>query len=125
MSGIKASGYSQQISAQSLVGAWDQTNVTGTQPTIIFEDSARVSFSYKGHIGKTRSYYYILDATQSPALLTVDYSASHKKHRNQYLIQMVDKNTLKLQELLRKDSKDHFAEGKDSHFVTLTRRIFL
>lgn len=112
---------SQQITTADLVGTWDQ-NIASHAATIIFVDTARVRFSYKGHTGSTRSYYYLLNNATAPAVLTVDYRASHRRNRNVYLIQLIDKNTMKLQVLHKNEKRDHFDEEHKDKIVTLVRR---
>ncbi len=121
---IVAKSYSQQISPSILIGEWDQ-NITSHAASVIFDDTSRVRFSYKGHTGSTRKYYYLLNSSQTPAILTVDYKANHKKHRNEYLIQLVDKNTMKLQVLHTTDSRTHFSEEDKSKIITLIRKLDL
>jgi hypothetical protein len=117
----KATLYSQQINPADLIGTWDQSE--GKHPaTIMFVDSGKVRYSYKGHTGSTRDYYYLLNTTSTPAILTVDYSKKHKKHRNEYLIQLIDKDTLKLQVLYKKDSREHFTEEPKYKTVIVIRR---
>ncbi len=121
---LQPQGFSQQNGRPSLIGTWDQSN--GKHPaTIIFEDHEKVRYSYKGHTGTTRSYYYLLNDAATPSLLTVDYSKSHKKHRNEYLIEFLGANTLKIQVLYKKDSREHFDENKKSQIVLLNRRMDL
>jgi hypothetical protein len=116
-----AISFSQQINPIDLIGTWDQT--TGKNPaTILFIDSSRVRYSYKGHTGSAGNYYYLLNTVNTPAVLTVDYSKKHKKHRNEYLIQFVNKDTIKLQVLYKKDSRDHFADEPKDKTVLLARR---
>jgi len=116
--------HSQQITPSDLIGTWDQTGVDKHVPTMIFVDSAGVKFSYKGHSGSSKKYYYVINTLNTPTILTVDYKANHRKHRNEYLIQMIDKDTMKLQVLHKKDARDHFdEENKDKKIVTLIRRV--
>ncbi len=117
----KAALYSQQINPADLVGTWDQSEGK-TPATIMFVDSSKVRYSYKGHTGSTRDYYYLLNTTNTPVILTVDYSKKHKKHRNEYLIQFIDKDTLKLQVLYKKDSREHFTPEPKYKTVILIRR---
>jgi len=113
--------YSQNpVTPNDLIGTWDQ-NIRIRPATIIFDDTVRVRFSYKGHSGSTRKYYYYLNNSQNPTLLTVDYKP-HRKLRDEYLIQLVDNNTIKLQPLKKHDDRDHFSDKKDM-IVTLIRRI--
>jgi hypothetical protein len=112
---------SQQLKKTDLEGTWDQ-DVKKNAATIIFVDTARVRFSYKGHSGSTRSYYYLLDNRKTPSVLTVDYRANHRRNRNVYLIQLVDKKTMKLQVIQKKESRDHFDEADKNKMVILTRR---
>jgi hypothetical protein len=117
---ITLKSYSQNpFTPNDLIGTWDQ-NISKRSATIIFDDTSRVRFSYKGHTGSTRKYYYYLNNSQNPALLTVDYKA-HRKLRNEYLIQMVDKSTIRLQVLHKHDDRTHFDE-KNGQIITLTRR---
>jgi len=116
-----ASLHSQRLTKNDLVGTWDQ-NIKKSAATIIFVDTARVRFSYKGHTGSTRSYYYLLDNSKTPALLTVDYRANHRRNRNIYLILLVDKNTMKLQVIHKKDRQGNFSEESKEKIVTLIRR---
>ena len=118
---IGTKSYSQQINPADLIGTWDES-AGKHAATIEFVDSARVRYSYKGHTGSTRSYYYILHMDSTPVILTVDYSKKHKKHRNEYLIAFADKDTLKLQVLFKKDSRDHFSEEAKHKPVLLVRR---
>ncbi|HLK29086.1 MAG TPA: hypothetical protein VKT28_10955 [Puia sp.] len=122
--GIITRSYSQKITPSDLVGEWDQ-NITTHAAAIIFDDTSHVRFSYKGRTGSTKKYYYLLDNSQTPAILTVDYKANHKKHRNEYLIQMVDKNTIKLQVLHKKDNRQNFDESGNSMIITLIRKLDL
>ena len=119
---VKSKG--QSVTAGSLVGIWDQ-NVSNHAATIIFDDTSRVRFSYKGRKGSTKKYYYILNNAQTPAILTVDYKANHKKHRNEYLIEFIDKNTMRLQVLHKKDDRTHFNESEKENLITLNRRLDL
>lgn len=112
---------SQQFTKADLVGTWDQ-DIKKNAATIIFVDTARVRFSYKGHTGSTRKYYYLLDNGKIPAVLTVDYRANHRRNRNVYLVQLVDKDTMKLQVVQKKESRDHFDETNKNKIVTLIRR---
>jgi len=121
--GIIAKSHSQRINISDLIGTWDQ-NISNQPATIIFDDTSRVRFSYKGHTGSTTKYYYLLDNNQTPSVLTVDYKANHKKNRNTYLIQLVDKNTMKLQVLHKNEDRTHFTDDKDK-IVTLIRRMDL
>jgi hypothetical protein len=121
MLSIIANLHSQQITVANLVGTWDQ-NIKKSAATIIFVDTSRVRFSYKGHTGSTRSYYYLLNSSSTPAVLTVDYKANHKRNRNIYLIQLSDKNTMKLQVLHKNEKRDHFDEDNKEKIVTLIRR---
>ncbi|HVM88649.1 MAG TPA: hypothetical protein VMT76_10720 [Puia sp.] len=116
--------FSQNITPSDIVGTWDQ-NISSRAATIIFDDVSRVRFSYKGHTGSTRKYYYLLNNTQTPAILTVDYRANHRRHRNEYLIQLTDKNTMKLQVLRKNDSRQHFDEEHNDKIITLIRRLDL
>jgi hypothetical protein len=116
--------YSQQVTSSRLWGTWDQVN--GKNPaTIIFVDSSRVRYSYKGHTGTTKDYYYLINNTNNPAILTVDYSQNHKKHRNEYLIQFISRDTIKMQVLYKKDSRDHFKDEPSDQIVKLSLRKFL
>jgi hypothetical protein len=121
MFSVIANLHSQQLKVADLVGTWDQ-NIKTHAATIIFVDTARVKFSYKGHTGSTRSYYYLLNSSKTPAVLTVDYKANHRRNRNIYLIQLVDKNTMKLQVIHKNESHDQFAEDNKEKVVTLIRR---
>jgi hypothetical protein len=121
MFSMLASLHSQQLKVADLVGTWDQ-NIKTHAATIIFVDTARVKFSYKGHSGSTRSYYYLLNNSKTPAVLTVDYRANHRRNRNIYLIQLVDKNTMKLQVIHKNESRDSFDEDNKEKVVTLIRR---
>ncbi|HXB43057.1 MAG TPA: hypothetical protein VNV85_03335 [Puia sp.] len=112
---------SQQLKKTDLEGTWDQ-NVKKNAATIIFVDTARVRFSYKGHSGSSRSYYYLLDNSKTPSVLTVDYRANHRRNRNVYLIQLIDKKTMKLQVILKKESRDHFDEADKNKMVILVKR---
>ena len=113
--------YCQQITSASLIGTWDQQG--GKHPaTMLFLDSGRIRYSYKGHSGSSKTYYYLLNTSQDPALLTVDYSQKHKKHRNEYLVQLIDKDTIKLQVLFKKDSRQQFTPEPAYKTVTLVRR---
>jgi hypothetical protein len=114
--------HSQQLNPSDLIGTWDQSGVDKHVPTMIFVDSSRVKFSYKGHSGSSKKYYYVINNLNTPIILTVDYKANHRKHRNEYLIQMIDKDTMKLQVLHKKDSRDHFDEKHEDKIVTLARR---
>ena len=116
------SGHSQQITPADLVGTWDQSGLDKHVPSMIFVDSSRVEFSYKGHSGTSKKYYYIINNTNSPVILTVDYRANHRKHRNEYLIQIIDKDTMKLQVLHKKDARDHFDETNPNRIYTISRR---
>jgi hypothetical protein len=122
--GIITKSHSQNLTPSDLIGEWDQ-NITSHAAAIIFDDTSRVRFSYKGRTGSTRKYYYLLNSSQTPAILTVDYKANHKKHRNEYLIQLVDKNTMKLQVLHKKDSRQNFDESGDNMIITLIRKLDL
>jgi hypothetical protein len=122
MFAILASLHSQQLKITDLVGTWDQ-NIKTHAATIIFVDTSRVKFSYKGHTGSTRSYYYLLNSTNTPSRLTVDYKANHRRNRNIYLIQLLDRNTMKLQVIHKSDNQDHFDEASKEKIVTLIRRI--
>jgi len=116
--------FSQQVTSFKLWGTWDQIN--GKNPaTIIFVDSSRVRYSYKGHKGSTHDYYYWINNTNNPAILTVDYSPNHRKHRNEYLIEFISKDTIRMQVLYKKDSRDHFKEEPSDQIVTLSLRKFL
>jgi hypothetical protein len=115
--------HSQQITPSDLIGTWDQSGVDKHVPTMIFVDSGGVKFSYKGHSGSSKKYYYVINNANTPIILTVDYKKNHRKHRNEYLIQLIDKDTMKLQVLHKKDARDHFdEEHKDKKIVTLVRR---
>ena len=114
--------HSQKPAISDLVGTWDQ-NISTHAATIIFDDTSRVRFSYKGHTGSTRKYYYLLNNTSAPAVLTVDYKANHRRNRNVYLIQLVDKNTMKLQVIHKNESREHFDEEHKEKIVTLIRRL--
>jgi hypothetical protein len=118
---IITKSYSQQLTPAFLTSTWDQT--TGSHPaTIIFVDNSRVEYSYKGHTGKTQDFYYLLNTSNTPAILTVDFKENHKKHRNEYLIEVINKDTIKLQVLYKKDSRDHFSEEHKDQIVILARR---
>jgi hypothetical protein len=121
MFAVIASSQSQQLKITDLVGTWDQ-NIKTHAATIIFVDTARVKFSYKGHTGSTRSYYYLLNNANTPAKLTVDYKANHRRNRNVYLIQLVDNNTMKLQVIKKDDPRNSFSEQSKEKIVTLIRR---
>lgn len=121
MFGIIAGLHSQQIKTADLVGTWDQ-NIKTHAATIIFVDTSRVKFSYKGHMGSTRSYYYMLNNSKPLAVLKVDYRANHRRNRNIYLIQLIDRNTMKLQVLHKNEIRDHFDEEDKEKIVTLIRR---
>jgi len=110
-----------QVMPEDLVGTWDQSGGSRT-PTMIFLDSARVKFSYKDRSGSSKSFYYLVNNSNTPVILTVDYKADHKKHRNEYLIQLIDKNTLKLQVIEKKDKRDHFDDEHPEKVFTLLRR---
>ena len=112
---------SQQVKIADLIGTWDQ-NIKKYAATIIFVDNEKVRFSYKGRTGTSKNYYYLLDASNTPTLLTVDFKPSHRKHRNEYLIELLDKNTMKLQVLHKHDSRSHFDEEHPGNIVTLIRR---
>jgi hypothetical protein len=114
--------HSQQISPADLIGAWDQSGVDKHVPSMIFVDSSRVEFSYKGHTGTSKKYYYIINNATTPIILTIDYKANHRKHRNEYLIQIIDKDTMKLQVLHTKDARDHFDETNPDRIYTIVRR---
>src|ERR1700683_3715026 len=116
------SAQGQQISPADLIGTWDQSGVNKHVPSMIFVDSSRVAFSYKGHSGTSKKYYYLINNTDTPIILTVDYKANHRKHRNEYLIQVIDKDTIKLQVLHKKDARNHFDEGHPTKIYTVTRR---
>ena len=118
---IITKSYSQELTPKFLISTWDQTS--GTHPaTIIFADDKRVEYSYKGRTGKTEDFYYLLNTTNTPAILTVDFKENHKKHRNEYLIEVINNDTIKLQVLYKKDSRDHFTEEHKDQIVTLARR---
>lgn len=118
---IVTKSYSQQLTPAFLVSSWDQTS--GSHPaTIIFVDNKRVEYSYKGHTGKTKDFYYLLNTTNTPAILTVDYKEDHKKHRDEYLIEIINNDTIKLQMLHKKDSREHFTDEHKDQIVTLARR---
>lgn len=121
MFAIIASSHSQQLKIADLVGTWDQ-NIKTHAATIIFVDTSRVKFSYKGHTGSTKSYYYLLNSSNTPAKLTVDYKANHRRNRNIYLIQLADRNTIKLQVIHKDNNQDHFDEASKEKIVTLIRR---
>ncbi|MBS1915618.1 MAG: hypothetical protein JST87_05030 [Bacteroidetes bacterium] len=115
------SGFSQQINPADLIGTWDQTS--GSHPaTIIFLDTNVLRYSYKGHTGTSRKFYYQLDNENSPVILKVDRTKKHTRNRNIYLIQLVNPDTLKLQVLYKKDSRDHFDESQKNKIVMLVRR---
>ena len=116
------SAHSQQISPADLIGTWDQSGVDKHVPAMIFVDSSRVAFSYKGHTGTSKKYYYTINNASTPIILTVDYKANHRKHRNEYLIQIIDKDTMKLQVLHKKDARDHFDEANPNKIYTIVRR---
>jgi hypothetical protein len=116
------SAHSQQITPADLIGAWDQSGVDKHVPAMIFVDSSRVEFSYKGHTGTSKKYYYTINNASTPIILTVDFKANHRKHRNEYLIQIVDKDTMKLQVLHKKDARDHFDEAHADKIYTIVRR---
>jgi hypothetical protein len=111
----------QSVNPADLIGTWDQ-NGGKHPPTMIFVDSARIAYSYKGHSGTSKKYYYLINNTNLPTILTVDYRANHRKHRNEYLIQLVDKDTLKLQVIKKRDARDHFDEEHKDRVFTLVRR---
>ncbi len=119
--GLAAALYSQGLAKTDLTGTWDQ-NIKKRAATIIFVDTVRVRFSYKGHSGSTRSYFYLLDASGNPAKLKVDFRANHRRNRNIYLIQLVDRNTMKLQVIHKNDNQDHFDEASKEKIITLIRR---
>jgi hypothetical protein len=119
---VSAGLHSQQLVANRLVGTWDQ-NIKKHAATIIFVDAEHVKFSYKGRTGTSKTYYYLLNNAKSPSLLMVDYKSNHKKHRNEYLIQLVDNDTIKLQVLNKHDSRDHFDNAKPERIITLLRRM--
>jgi len=121
--GLIAKSYSQKVNISDLIGTWDQ-NVSSQAATIIFDDTSRVRFSYKGHTGSTTQYYYLLDNSHIPAVLTVDYKANHKRNRNIYLIELVDKNTMRLQVVHKNEDRTHFTDDKGK-IVTLIRRLDL
>jgi hypothetical protein len=114
--------HGQQITSADLIGTWDQSGVEKHVPAMIFVDSSRVEFSYKGHTGTSKKYYYIINNASTPIILTVDYKANHRKHRNEYLIQIIDKDTMKLQVLHKKDARDHFDEANPNKIYTIVRR---
>lgn len=116
------SAHSQQINPADLIGAWDQSGVDKHVPAMIFVDSSRVEFSYKGHTGTSKKYYYTINNANTPIILTVDTKANHRKHRNEYLIQIVDKDTMKLQVLHKNDARDHFDEAHPDKIYTIVRR---
>jgi hypothetical protein len=113
--------YCQQVTTRDLIGVWDQMSGP-RRPSMIFIDSLRVKFSYKDRTGSSRAYYYILDNSKMPAVLTVDFKKDHRKHRDEYLIQMTDKDTLKLQVIGKKTPRDHFDENKPDKIYTLVKR---
>ena len=117
---VSARLYSQQINPADLIGTWEQT--AAKHATMQFIDGGKVRYSYRGHTGSTRDYYYLLNTATTPALLTVDYAQNHKKHRNEYLIELVEADKLKLQVLSKKDSRDHFAAETAHKTVTLIRQ---
>ena len=121
MLGMIAGLHSQQLTKTDLIGTWDQ-DIKKSAATIIFVDTGRVKFSYKGHTGSSRRYYNMLDNSKTLSVLTVDYRANHRRNRNVYLIQLVDKNTMKLQVIQKKESRDHFDEANKYKVVTLIRR---
>jgi hypothetical protein len=110
-----------QITPEDLAGTWDQSGGTRT-PSMIFLDSSRVKFSYKDHSGSSSKFYYVINNSNTPVILTIDYKADHRKHRNEYLIQMIDKNTMKLQVIDKKDRRDHFDDEHPEKIFTLLRR---
>ncbi|MBS1946215.1 MAG: hypothetical protein JST47_00465 [Bacteroidetes bacterium] len=118
---IVQKSFGQNIAASDLVGTWDQ-NVMSRAATIIFDDASRVRFSYKGRSGSTRKYYYLLDNLQIPVTLTVYYRANHKRQRNKYLLELTDKNTMKLQVVRKKGTALHFDETRKDKIITLNRR---
>jgi hypothetical protein len=121
---VSTSAYAQKISPAELIGTWDQDG--DKHPgTIQFVDSNRVRYSYKGRTGTTRDYYYALNNANTPSVLTVDYSLKRKKHRNEYLVEFVDKNTLKIQVLYKKDSREHFSNDPKNKPIQLLRRMDL
>ena len=118
---IISKSYSQELTPKFLTSTWDQTS--GSHPaTIIFLDGGKVQYSYKGHTGTSTTYYYLLNTTNKPALLDVDFKENHKKHRNEYLIEVINNDTIKLQVLFKKDSRDHFSEEHKDQIVMLARR---
>ncbi|HLX91901.1 MAG TPA: hypothetical protein VKR32_09470 [Puia sp.] len=119
---ILHSANAQPITASQLMGTWDQAGKSSHVPSMIFVDTAKVKFSYKGHSGTSKSYYYIIKNSNVPTILTVDYKANHRKHRNEYLIQLVANDTMKLQVLHKKDARDHFNEDNPNKIYTLVRR---
>jgi hypothetical protein len=119
--GIVSASHGQQLTTTDLIGTWDQ-NIKTHAATIIFVDTSRVRFSYKGHTGSTRKYYYLLNNSGTPAVLTVDYRANHRRNRNVYLIQLIDKNTMKLQVISKEGSQIKFNEESKEKIVTLIRR---
>jgi hypothetical protein len=121
---IASKSYSQQLGAAFLTGTWDQTS--GSHPaTIIFLEGGKVQYSYKGHTGTSSTYYYLLNTSTTPALLDVDFKENHKKHRNEYLIEVLNKDSIKLQVLFKKDSREHFTEDHKDQIVILARRMAL
>jgi hypothetical protein len=111
-----------QVSPEDLFGTWDQSGGSRT-PTMIFLDSSRVKFSYKDRSGASKKFYYLINNANTPVILTVDYKADHRKHRNEYLIQLIDKNTLKLQVIEKKDRRDHFDDEHPEKVFTLLKRM--
>ncbi len=109
------------ISSPDLIGTWDQSGGKHP-PTMIFVDSALVKFSYKGHSGTSKKYPYLINNTNAPAIITVYKKANRHKIRNEYLVQLTDKDTMKLQVIKKNDSRDHFADDQKNKVVTLTRR---
>ena len=119
---LSAGAHSQQVLGNRLVGTWDQ-NIKKHAATIIFLDGEHVKFSYKGRTGTSKTYYYLLNNSKIPSLLTVDYKPNHRKHRNEYLIQLVDNDTIRLQVLAKHDNRDHFDNANPERIITLLRRM--
>jgi hypothetical protein len=120
--GVVRSAYAQSpVSSSGLVGTWDQEGGKHP-PTMIFVDSASVKFSYKGHTGASKKYPYLINYANTPSIITVYKKANRHRIRNEYLVQAIDSDTIKLQVIKKNDSRDHFAEGQKNRVVTLVRR---
>jgi hypothetical protein len=113
--------HGQQINPADLIGIWDQ-NGGSHPPTMIFVDNSGVRFSYKGHTGTSKKYDYLINNNNVPIIMTVYKKANHRKIRNEYLIQVLDKDTMKLQVLRKKSPRDHFDEDRPDKIFTLVRR---